>query len=793
MKFSHGVWKWADGITPCCVKTVTEYRIERDQLWVAAVDRDGIDPSDRFEGVVLQLHVSSPMPDVIRLRVLHHHSDPKTAVKPELDYTLIAPHVRIEDLKDELLFTSGRLALRINKGKWSFQFEDGGTIITSGAHQSLARITNSKGDHWLMQRLRMGVGECIYGLGERFGPLVKNGQSISIWNEDGGTGSELAYKNIPFVLSSRGYGILVNSTSRVDFEIGTERVQQLQFSVAEEELDYYVFRGFSPKDVLEKYTRLSGRPALPPAWSWGLWLSTSFTTKYDEATVTEFVDGMAERNIPLSVFHFDCFWMKERHWCNFRWDLDAFPDPAGMLQRLKSRGLRICVWINPYISQLSEIFEEGRQAGYLLKRPDGSVFQRDAWQPGMGLVDFTNPRAVDWYCGKLQKLLDMGVDTFKTDFGEFIPEDVVYHNHADPRQMHNHYAYLYNKCVFELLEKHHGKGGAVVFARSGAIGSQKFPVHWGGDNEATFESMAESLRGGLSFCLSGPAFWSHDIGGFAGTANPAVYKRWAAFGLLSTHSRLHGSGSYRVPWLFDEESVDVVRHFVELKNRLFPYLYSAAQDACERGWPVMRAILLEFPDDPAALHLDRQYMLGSSLLVAPCFRMDNTVEYYLPKGKWTNFLTGKIAIGGRWITDKVDFMHIPLFARENSIIPTSGNVKNPSWRLLDELTLQLFQISDAAEIPIRLVDSDTATASQISCRRIGQQITLTGDGRARNLRIQLRSIPSVSQIANGKLVGDRPEGPILEWSDPTAPVTFTVSTSESVPSDRGAGTSRILK
>ena len=797
MKFSHGVWKWADGITPACVKTVTEYRIERDQLWVAAVDRDGIDPSDRFEGVVLQLHITSPMPDVIRVRIVHHLSDAKAAIKPELEYTLAASHVRIEDLKDELLFTSGRLAMRINKGKWSFQFEDGSTVITGGSHQSLARITSNSGDppglNYLMHRLRMGVGECIYGLGERFGPIVKNGQAISIWNEDGGTGSELAYKNIPFYLSSRGYGLLVNSTSRVDFEIGTERVQQIQFSVAEEELDYYIFRGPSPKEVLEKYTRLSGRPALPPAWSWGLWLSTSFTTKYDEATVSEFVDGMAHRDIPLSVFHFDCFWMKERHWCNFRWDLHAFPDPAGMLQRLRSRGLRICLWINPYISQLSEIFEEARVAGYLLQREGGSVFQRDAWQPGMALVDFTNPKAVAWYSGKLQNLLDMGVDAFKTDFGEFIPEDVVYHNGADPRQMHNHYAYLYNKAVFDLLEKHHGKGGAVVFARAAATGSQKFPVHWGGDNEATFESMAESLRGGLSFCLSGAAFWSHDIGGFSGTANPAVYKRWAAFGLLSTHSRLHGSGSYRVPWLFDEESVDVVRHFAELKNRLFPYLYAAGQDAHEHGWPVMRAILLEYPDDSAVLHLDRQYMLGSSLLVAPCFRMDNTVEYYLPKGKWTNFLTGKIITGGRWITEKVDFLHIPLFARENSIIPTSSNTKTPTWRLLDELTLQLFQISDGAEIPLRLIPSDNTAAAQILCRKLGQQITLTGDGRARNLRIQLRSIPSVSQITNGKLIGDRPEGPLLEWTDPTAPVVFTISAAESLPSERSSTSTRILK
>lgn len=784
MKFSHGVWKWAEGITPFCVRRVTEYRVEKDSLWIAAVDRDGIDHADRFEGLVLQLHVTSPMPDVIRVRILHHAPDPRRAIKPDLDYSLSAPNVRIDDCDDELLFTSGRLSLRISKNNWSIQFEDSGTVITGGARESLAQMTSASGGRWLMQRLRLGVGECLYGLGERFGPLVKNGQSISIWNEDGGTGSELAYKNIPFFLSSRGYGILVNSAGRVDFDIATERVSQVQFSAEGEELDYYVFRGPTPREVLEKYTRLAGRAPLPPAWSWGLWLSTSFTTKYDEATVSEFVDGMAQRQIPLSVFHFDCFWMKERHWCNFQWDRNAFPDPEGMLKRLKDRGLHVCVWINPYISQLSELFPEAAKEGYLLKRPDGSVFQRDAWQPGMGLVDFTNPKAVQWYQSKLRHLLDMGVDCFKTDFGEFIPEDVAYHNAADPHLMHNHFSYLYNKAVFELLEAHRGKGNAVVFARSGAIGSQKFPVHWGGDNEATFESMAESLRGGLSFCLSGPAYWSHDIGGFSGTANPAVYKRWAAFGLLSTHSRLHGSSSYRVPWLFDEESVQVVRHFAELKNQLFPYLFAAAKDAADHGWPVMRAMILEFADDPAVPYLDRQYMLGSSLLVAPVFRADNTVDYYLPRGKWTNFLTGRVIIGGRWISEKVDFLHIPLMARENSIVPIATEKRNPTWLLEDELTLHLFQIADGAEIPLRLITSDARATANFHCRRAAQQITLTSDAQARNVRILLRSIPSASQITNGKMLAYLPEGLLLQWTNPADPLTFTISASESMPAPR---------
>ncbi|KPV48368.1 alpha-glucosidase, partial [Kouleothrix aurantiaca] len=294
------------------------------------------------------------------------------------------------------------------------------------------------------------------------------------------------------------------------------------------------------------------------------------------ATVTSFIQGMADRELPLHVFHFDCFWMREFNWCDFEWDRRMFPDPAGMLQRLKARGLRICVWINPYIGQRSPLFAEGMRAGFLLRRPNGDVWQWDLWQPGMALVDFTNPDACAWYAGKLRALLDMGVDCFKTDFGERIPTDVAYHDGSDPQKMHNYYAQLYNQTVFEVLREQRGAGEAVVFARSATAGGQQFPVHWGGDCQSTFEAMAESLRGGLSLGLSGFGFWSHDIGGFEGMPPAALYKRWVAFGLMSSHSRLHGSSSYRVPWLFDEEAVDVLRTFTNLKCRLMPYLCAQA-------------------------------------------------------------------------------------------------------------------------------------------------------------------------------------------------------------------------
>jgi alpha-D-xyloside xylohydrolase len=334
-----------------------------------------------------------------------------------------------------------------------------------------------------------------------------------------------------------------------------------------------------------------------------------------------------------------------------------------MLARLRAKGLKISLWINPYIAQASPLFAEAAAAGYLLKRRDGSVWQWDLWQAGNAIVDFTNPAARRWFQSKLKPLLQMGVDCFKTDFGERIPTDVSYHNGADPEQMHNLYTQLYNQTVWELLRAEKGED-AIVFARSASAGGQSMPVHWGGDNTSTFESMAESLRGGLSLALSGFGYWSHDIGGFEGTPNPNVFKRWLAFGLLSSHSRLHGNESVRVPWSIDEEAVDVTRHFAKLKQDLMPYLMNTMQQVASAGTPMMRPMLMDFPGDPTCQYLDRQYMLGDDLLVAPIFSESGKVIFYLPHGQWRNHFTSEIVAGGAWRSEEHDFFSLPLYWRQ---------------------------------------------------------------------------------------------------------------------------------
>jgi len=695
MKFSDGCWLNKEGVTTYSPREVYSTKISEDSVTVYAPCNNINHRGDTLGGPVITMKLSSPITDVIRVQLFHHKGLINKGPEFEV-YNDDATKVDIVDNEEILKLTSGNLSVRINKNTdWSMDFFNMEKKLTSSKLNGMAYAKVEDKGSFMREQLSLSVGELIYGLGERFTPFVKNGQTIDIWNEDGGTSTEQSYKNIPFYVTNKGYGVFVNQPERVSFEVGSEKVTKVQFSVPGESLDYYIINGPTIKEVLKKYTDLTGKPALPPAWTFGLWLTTSFTTNYDEETVTNFVDGMAKRDLPLHVFHFDCFWMKDFNWCNFEWDNRVFPDPEGMLKRLKEKGLKICVWINSYIAQESKLFDEAMENGYLLKKVNGDVWQWDMWQSGMGIVDFTNPAASAWYSSKLRALLDMGVDCFKTDFGERIPIDVVYYDGSDPIKMHNYYTYLYNKVVFDVLKEKRGEGEAALFARSATVGGQKFPVHWGGDCSADYESMAESLRGGLSLCMSGFGFWSHDIGGFESTSSADVYKRWAAFGLLSSHSRLHGSTSYRVPWVYDEEACDVVRFFTKLKCSLMPYLFKNAYETSKSGLPVMKSMILEFEEDVACNYIDKQYMLGDSLLVAPIFNDRGEASYYLPKGMWTNFITGEKVAGGTWIEEKHRYMSIPLMARPGSIIAVGNENTKPDYDFASGVTLHVFELEES--------------------------------------------------------------------------------------------------
>jgi len=751
MKISDGNWLIQPGLALIHPVQVFEVEQQGNEMVVYAGMKDVRERGNQLDTPLFTLRFFSPQEGIVGVRIEHFQG----ALNNGPHYPLNVLHdvkVTMQNTAEFAELKSGNLAVRVTKGtEWALDFLRDGVRITGSAVKNNGYVQDANsGNTHMFERLDLGVGETVYGLGERFTALVKNGQTVETWNRDGGTSTEQSYKNIPFYLTNRGYGVLVNHPECVSFEVGSEKVSKVQFSVEGEYLEYFVIDGPTPKAVLDRYTRFTGRPALPPAWSFGLWLTTSFTTNYDEATVNSFIDGMAERNLPLHVFHFDCFWMKAFQWCDFEWDPVTFPDPEGMLKRLKARGLKICVWINPYIGQKSPLFREGMEKGYLLKRPNGAVWQWDKWQPGQAIVDFTNPAACEWYAGHLKRLVRMGVDCFKTDFGERIPTDVVWHDGSDPQKMHNHYAFIYNELVWNVLKQELGEEEAVLFARSASVGAQQFPVHWGGDCYANYESMAESLRGGLSLGMSGFGFWSHDIGGFENTAPAHVYKRWCAFGLLSSHSRLHGSKSYRVPWAYDDEACDVVRHFTQLKSRMMPYLYRQAAQAAEFGTPMMRAMMLEFPDDPGCDYLDRQYMLGDSVMVAPVFSEAGDVQFYLPEGRWTHLLNNQQAQGNRWHKEKHDFQSLPVYVRDNTLLALGNNDQKPDYAWHEGTAFQLFNLDDGREALCEVPAADGSVIFTLKVRREGNTLAVQCEGQAKDWTLCLRNIGNVKGVKQGK-------------------------------------------
>lgn len=598
MKFTNGYWMIRDGVDALYAREAYELAADAttESLNVLAPTSVVRGRYDTLNLPTFNVDITTPAEGVIRVCAEHwqgateYPGFPLNADEPgNRDYVTVQANgngdgeVGVNGA--DVTLTTGGLTVKVVKGApWNLTFigEDG-KVLTESAGKSLGRFklgaesnvtaqpvsefgvtmdgsARDESDVFIAIQLHLSVGEDVYGLGERFGAYVKNGQSVDIWNEDGGTASEQGYKDIPFYMTSNGYGVLVNNRGHVSFEIGSENT---------------------------------------------------------EATINSFIDGMAERDIPLAAFHYDCYWMREFHWCDFEWDKRFFGDIESTLKRLHE------------------------DKGYLVRKPNGEVWQTDFWQAGMGLVDFTNPAAREWFKDKVKALLNQGVDAIKTDFGERIPRDVVWYDGSPKLSMHNWYTQLYNQAVFEAIEETYGKGNACLYARSATVGGQQQPVHWGGGCESTFNGMAQSLRAGLSLTSSGFGFWSHDIGGFEGAfPDPAVYKRWVAFGMLGSHSRLHGSTVYRVPWLFDEEdekngvalvpgqtAVDVVREFTKLKLELMPYVYQLGLQPHANGTPVMRSMFVEFPDDPACRTLDRQYMFGPSMLVAPVFTYSGEVSY----------------------------------------------------------------------------------------------------------------------------------------------------------------------
>lgn len=786
MKFTEGYWEKSERANASHAMQAFIVEEIPNGMQIVAPFHIITDRSGALDVGTITIEFTAIRKDVISVRSWHFEGYQRKEPRFELNKDMQDVDVEITD--EKAIMTAGRMQVCVDRKDFKIEYKADGKVLTTCGFRNIGYMQYDRSNStkfpesnymysdytpYMNTELSLAPGECVYGMGERFTSFVKNGQVVDCWNEDGGTASQISYKNIPFYMTNKNYGILVDHTDNVSFEVASEKVEYVGFSVKGEELRFDLIYGDTMKDVIRTYTDLTGKPALAPGWSFGLWLTTSFTTNYDEETTSTFINGMEERNLPLEVFHFDCYWMKEFHWCDFEWDDRVFPDVKGMLKRYKEKGLKICVWINPYIAQGTGFFREGLEKGYLLKRADGrGIKQVDNWQPGMGLVDFTNPEATNWYIAKLKTLLDMGVDCFKTDFGERIPVDVEYFDGSDPWCMHNYYTQLYNKAVFDLLTRERGEGEAVLFARSATVGGQQFPVHWGGDCSASYASMAESLRGGLSFTMSGFSFWSHDIGGFELTASPDVYKRWLQFGLLSTHSRLHGSKSYRVPWLFDEEAVDVCRKFTKLKISLMPYIYQMAVNSHETGIPAMRSMVMEFEQDPAVRYLDMQYMLGDSILVAPVFSEDGAVEYYLPEGTWTHLLCGERRVGGKWYKDSYDFMSLPVYVRENTLLAIGANEKTADYDYADGVQIQVYEVQDGKEVQCLVPDQKGQNALTVTALRKNGTLTLESAGKDQHMTYLLRNVEEAGEITGAASVEKTADGLVITPEKAKVIVTF---------------------
>lgn len=758
MKIADGFWLSKKGYNVNYASQAYKVETTANSIKVLATPYTVKNRGMTLGGPNLEITYTSTSENIIKVHIDHYRGGLDNIPQFELneDTGYVPSITRTED---EVIMVTGDTKLVIKTGdEWDVAYYYKDKYLTGGAWRSTsiisesqftanARLNLQEDDEffnypqdahttYIREQLKTDIGECIYGFGEKFTPFVKNGQVVETWNNDGGTCSDQSYKNIPFYISSKSYGIFVNSSDKVSFEVNSDTVSKVTFTLPGEQLEYFVIGGNNLEHVLENYTTLTGKPALPPAYSFGLWLSTSFTTSYDEETVNSFIDGMAERKIPLQVFHFDCFWMKEYEWCNFEWDKDMFPDPEGMLKRLHDKGLEICVWINSYIGQQSKLFDIGKENGYFIKNPDGSVFQSDLWQPGMAIVDFTNPEACDWYKGLLKTLFDMGVNNIKTDFGERIPTKCTYYNGMDPVKMHNYYTYLYNKVIFEALEEYYGKDKACLFARSATVGGQKFPVHWGGDCYADYSAMSETLHGGLSLCSSGFGFFSHDMGGFEATAPADIYKRWCAFGCLSTHSRLHGSTSYRVPWAYDDEACDVLRHYVNIKGSLMPYLWAQANKTHITGIPMMRSMIVAFTGETACKYLDQQYMLGDSLCIVPVMNEAGTAEFYLPDcGTWTDIQSGETYEGGRYYSKTCDYFQTPILVRPNSIITFGDFDMDVVYDYLDNAEAVIYGLEDGKTAETVIYDSESNKITDITATRNGNVITVSYAATDKNFKV----------------------------------------------------------
>ncbi|GGI23718.1 glycoside hydrolase family 31 protein [Pedobacter mendelii] len=535
----------------------------------------------------------------------------------------------------------------------------------------------------------LSPGEKIFGCGESFTSFDKRGQKVVLWADDAnGVQNETMYKPIPFFMSNRGYGMFMHTSTPITCDFGKYFSGVNSLMIGDDALDLFVFLG-EPKDVLNEYTNLTGKAAMPPLWSFGFWMSRiTYTSEQDGRDVAA---KLRENKIPADVIHYDTGWFTTDWRTDYKFAADRFKDPAKLMSDLKKNGFHVSLWQLPYFTPKNILFNELVSKDLVVKDGKGNLPYEDA------ILDFSNPATVKWYQDKIAGLLTLGVGAIKVDFGEAAPNNGLYYSGRSGFYEHNLYPLRYNKAVADITKQINGEN--IIWARSAWAGSQRYPLHWGGDAANTNTAMAAELRGGLSFGLSGFAFWSHDIGGFVLKTPENLYARWAAFGLLSSHSRSHGAPP-KEPWAYSPDFLNTFRITDEMRYKLMPYIYAQAKDCTERGLPMVRALFVEYPNDPGSWLVDDQYLFGSDMLVAPLFEDVKERNVYLPPGEWIDYQSGTVYQNG-WHLIKSGQVKAIILVRSGAIIPHIKLAQ--STMQMDWSSLQLITYSPKGKKAVGMV------------------------------------------------------------------------------------------
>lgn len=685
----------------------------------------------------LKFKIDFVTPRTVRIRMLTTPVEPKVstsimlAKEPGKDESW-----KVTETENTIVYAGNYGTVQINKNPWRVVLKDktgrilSQTVTLRDADSTQVKYTpfsfikrGSDNARRINPVFTLTADEMILGCGESATGLNKVGQKVNLFVTDPqGPETDQMYKPIPFFMSNRGYGMFMHTSAPVTCDFGATYIGLNKMFMGDENLDLFVFFG-EPKDILDEYTDLVGKPGMPPLWSFGTWMSR--ITYFSEKEGYDVAANIRKNKYPCDVIHFDTGWFDVDWQCDYKFSENRFQNPQQMLKDLKSQGFHVCLWQLPYFTPKNRYFPELIKKDMYVKNGNGELPYEDV------VLDFSNPETVDWYQNKLAGLLNIGVSAIKVDFGEAAPLNGIYASGKSGWYEHNLYPVRYDMAVSEITRKLHNEN--IMWARAAWAGSQRYPLHWGGDAATTNTGMLGTLRAGLSFGLSGFSFWSHDMGGFVKSTPEDLYCRWLPFGFLTSHTRAHGAPPTE-PWLYDSKRVqDVFRKSAEMKYRLMPYVYAQAKECTEKGLPMLRALFVEFPDDPGAWKVDDEYLFGSQILVAPLLESGITGRtVYLPEGKWIDYQTEKVYEGG-WHKIEAGSLPIIMLVRDGSVLPHLKLAQSTSEMDWSKMNLKVYSADKKqAEGLICLPTDNRIQVVKVDCGKAKPQLLNQVEGTSLN-------------------------------------------------------------